>query len=71
MAELEELRLTAAQRKAFALAAPGDAINVSREEIAALRAAGGDAHAVEDAVHALLLARHRAYRAQGLAGIAP
>ena len=51
--------------------APGDAINLSRDEIGALRAAGGDAHAIQDAVYALLLARHRAYRAKGLAGIAP
>ena len=29
-----------------------------------------DAHAIEDAVRALLLARYRAYRAKGLAGIA-
>ena len=70
-AELKGLRLTPAQLKAFAHAAPGEDINLSLDEIAGLHAAGGDAHAIEDAVHALLLARHRAYRSKGLAGIAP
>ena len=70
-AELGGLRLTPAQLKAFAQAAPGEELNLSLDEIAALRAAGGDARAIEDAVHALLLARYRAYRSKGLAGIAP
>ena len=70
-ADLARLTLTPAQQKAFASPAPGEDLNVSRDEIAVLRAAGGDARAVEAAVHALLLARHRAYRAKGLAGIAP
>jgi len=69
--ELEGLRLTPAQLKAFAHATPGEDLNLSLDEIAALHAAGGDPHAIEAAVHALLLARHRAYRAKGLAGIAP
>ncbi len=69
--ELDGFRLTPAQLKAFIHAAPGDDINLSPDEIAALHAAGGDAHAVEDAVHALLLARYRAYHSRGLAGIAP
>ena len=51
-------------------AAPGDGVNVSADEIAALHAAGHDAHAITEQVHALLLRRYRAYRAQGLAGIA-
>jgi hypothetical protein len=70
-AQLERLRLTPPQLKAFARAAPGSDLNLSLDEIAALRAAGGDAHAIEGAVHALLLARYRAYRSKGLAGIAP
>jgi hypothetical protein len=70
VAELEGLRLTPAQLTAFAHAAPGEALNLSIEEIAALHAAGGEARMIEDAVHALLLARYRAYRAKGLAGIA-
>ena len=70
-AELKGLRLTPAQLTAFAHAAPGEALNLSLDEIAALHAAGGDAQATEAAVHRLLLARHRAYRSKGLAGIAP
>lgn len=70
-AELNGLRLTPPQLKAFAHAARGEDLNLSFDEIAALQAAGGDAHAVENAVHALLLARYRAYRSNGLAGIAP
>jgi hypothetical protein len=68
LAELKRLRLTPAQLKAFAQAAPGEEINLSLDEIAALHAAGADAHAIENAVRAVLLAR---YRAKGLAGIAP
>ena len=71
LAELTRLRLTPAQLKAFAQAAPGEEINLSLDEIAALHAAGADAHAIENAVRAVLLARYRAYRAKGLAGIAP
>jgi hypothetical protein len=48
----------------------GEEINLSLDEIAALHAAGADAHAIENAVRAVLLARYRAYRAKGLAGIA-
>jgi hypothetical protein len=69
--QLERLRLTPPQLAAFRRAAPGDELNLSLDEIAALRTARGDAHAVEAAVRALLLARHRAYRSKGLAGIAP
>ena len=70
-AQFAQLRLTPPQLKAFARAAPGTGLNLSLDEIAALRAAGGDAQPIEDAVHALLLARYRAYRSKGLAGIAP
>jgi hypothetical protein len=69
-ADLEGLRLTPSQLTAFARAGPGQALNLSLDEIAGLQAAGGDEHAIENAVHALLLARHRAYRSKGLAGIA-
>ena len=61
--------MTPAQLKAFAHAAPGAELNLSLGEIDALRAAGGDAPAVQYAVRALLPARYRAYRAKGLAGI--
>jgi hypothetical protein len=60
-------------------AAPGDTLNLSLPEIAsftALKGAGGAAQPqpqaqVEEAVRKMLLARYQAYRAQGLAGIAP
>src|SRR5512139_3017304 len=71
VAELSGLKLTPAQLKAFAHAAPSEDLNLSLDEIAALQATCGDEHAVENAVHALLLARYRAYRWKGLAGIAP
>jgi hypothetical protein len=70
-AQLERLRLTPAQRKALSHAAPGEDVNLSRDEIAALQAAGGEAQAIEHAFRAILLSRYRAYRARGLAGIAP
>lgn len=70
-ADLGALRLTPAQLGAFAHAAPGTAVNLSGAEIETLRAAAGDPPAVYDAVRALLLARFRAYRARGLAGITP
>jgi hypothetical protein len=69
--QLAGLKLTAAQLKAYADAKPGDALNLSSEEVAALHGAGKDAAAIQDKVHELLLARYRAYRAKGLAGIAP
>jgi hypothetical protein len=59
--------------KKFQQAAAGDALNLSAEEIAALKALGGDKAApadVEAKVKALLLARYQAYRAKGLGGIA-
>jgi hypothetical protein len=56
-------------------AEPGDTLNLSTTEIAgftALKSAGGAGQPqVEDAARRLLLARYQAYRAQGLAGIAP
>jgi hypothetical protein len=70
-ADLEGLRLTPAQRKGLARAAPGEHVNLSRDELAALDAAGGDEQAIEDVFRAILLSRYRAYRARGLAGIAP
>jgi len=71
VAQLAGLKLTPGQQKAYADAKPGDALNLSSEEMAALHAAGKDAAAIQDKVHELLLARYRAYRAKGLAGIAP
>jgi hypothetical protein len=71
MAQLAGLKLTPAQQKTYADAKPGDALNLSSEELAALSAAGKDAAGIQDKVRELLLARYRAYRAKGLAGIAP
>jgi hypothetical protein len=68
--QFEKLMLTPPQTKAYAGAAPGDRVNVSADEISALHAAGHDANAITEQVHALLLRRYRAYRAKGLAGIA-
>jgi hypothetical protein len=70
-AQLAGLKLTPAQQKAYANAKPGDALNLSSEELAALNATGKDAAAIQEKVYELLLARYRAYRAKGLAGIAP
>ena len=53
-------------------AAPGDVLNLSSQEIAAFDALDGAGTAsVEDAVRRMLLGRYQAYRAKGLAGIAP
>jgi hypothetical protein len=54
-------------------AQPGGDLNLSTEEIAAFRGLGSGAApaAVEQQVRSALLARLSAYRAQGLAGIAP
>src|SRR5262249_43242559 len=70
-AQLRPLELTPSQLKAFSAAEPGDALNLSSEEIAQLKRAGKDAGAVTEAVRALVLARYRAYRSKGLPGIAP
>ena len=65
------LKLTPNQLKAYSDAKPGDALNLSTEEVTGLNAVGKNATAVQDKVHELMLARYRAYRAKGLAGIAP
>ena len=71
MAQFAGLKLMPAQLKAYSDAKPGDDLNLSREELAALSSAGKDAAAIQDKVHQLLLARYQAYRSKGLAGIAP
>jgi hypothetical protein len=59
--------------QAYLGARPGDALNLSSEEIAAFRelGSGAGAAAVEQAIRSALLARLQAYQSQGLAGIAP
>jgi hypothetical protein len=71
VADLASLELTPAQLKAYGEAGPGDALNLSSEEIAALGAIGKDATALQATVREELLARYRAYRSRGLAGMAP
>jgi len=66
------LRIPPAELERLANAAPGDDLNLSSEEIAALRAAAPKgAEAVGDAWRGLLAERIEAYRRNGLAGIAP
>lgn len=60
------------ETRRYLSAEPGDTLNLSVAEIArfaGLKGAGQPQ--VEDAVRQMLLARYRAYRSQGLAGIAP
>lgn len=63
------------ETKRYLDAAPGDTLNLSAPEIAAFQALKGTAGAgqpqVEDELRRMLLARYQAYRAEGLAGIAP
>lgn len=57
--------------KLYANAEPGSDLNLSTAEIAEFKGVGSDTAAVTAAVKKQLLARHQAYRAKGLAGIAP
>lgn len=69
---LSGLRIPPAELERLGQAAPGGDLNLSAEEIAALRkAAPNGAEAVGDAFRVLLAARVEAYRKSGLAGIAP
>ena len=70
-ADFAKLKLTSDEARALSNAKPGDALNLSADEIAALKGSGGSPEAVLDALRKLLLARHQAYRTSGLAGIAP
>jgi hypothetical protein len=74
-ADLGHLHLAphgADEARRYATARPDDALNLSRDEIAALAPLGANATqaAVEGALQPLLEARYRAYRARGLEGIA-
>jgi hypothetical protein len=72
VADFAKLTLTADEAKALSSAKAGDALNLSASEIAAFKAlAGGSASAVQEQLRRMLLARYQAYRASGLAGIAP
>jgi hypothetical protein len=63
----------AKRAQAYVSASPGGDLNLSAGEITDFQKLGGGASpdAVEGALRAALLARLQAYRAQGLAGIAP
>jgi hypothetical protein len=72
-AKLELKGDPAKQAKGYLEAKPGDALNLSAEEIEAFRrlGVGAEVAAVESALRTLLAARVEAYRTKGLAGIAP
>jgi hypothetical protein len=66
------LRIPPAELERLARAEPGTDVNLSSDEITALRAAAPNGQeAVGDAYRGLLAARVEAYRERGLAGIAP
>jgi len=67
---LAGLSLSADEKQRYARAEPGDDLNLSSAEVAALKALGGDESGVEAALKQILLARYRAYRQQGLVGVA-
>jgi hypothetical protein len=69
----KDLRLRKESVRKFARAKPGDDTNFSAEEIEALGKLGKKptAEQVEQVIHAALLTRVEAYKAAGLAGIAP
>jgi hypothetical protein len=71
--DFAKLVLTDAHAARFRNAAPGSDLNLSAEEIATFQQLGANATtaAVTKAVHEMLTARVAAYRARGLAGIAP
>jgi hypothetical protein len=71
-ADFAGLKITGDEAKALANARPGDTLNLSAAEIAAFKAVpGGSPDAIQQQLHTMLLARYQAYRASGLAGIAP
>lgn len=67
---LAGLSLGADEKRRYARAEAGDDLNLSSAEVAALKALGGDESRVEAALKQILLGRYRAYRQQGLAGVA-
>ena len=71
--DFTKLVLTDAHAARFRSAAPGSDLNLSTEEIATFQQLGSNATtaAVTNAVREMLAARVAAYRARGLAGIAP
>jgi hypothetical protein len=71
LADFAKLQITSEEARALSAAKAGEALNLSTGEIAALAGARGAPDAVLDQLRKMLLARYQAYRASGLAGIAP
>lgn len=75
LSEFAGVKLDAATAQAYLAAQPGQALNLSSEEIAAFQALAGQpgdpVAIVTPAVHQQLQARFQSYLAKGLAGIAP
>ena len=70
VADFAKLKLTADEAKELSAAKPGQKLNLSAGEIAALSGVKGP-DGVLGELQNLLLARYQAYKASGLAGIAP
>lgn len=72
LADFAKLSITNDEARALTSAKAGEDLNLSAGEIAAFRGlAGGTTQAVQEQLRRMLLARYQAYRASGLAGIAP
>ncbi len=70
LASLDALKLGADELELYASAEAGGPLNLSREELAALKSHAGDGAALSEAVKRQLLGRYQAYRKGGLGGIA-
>jgi hypothetical protein len=72
LADFAKLTLTDDEAKTLTNAQPGESLNLSSSEIQAFQALqGSPTAAVQEQLKRMLLARYQAYRASGLAGIAP
>jgi hypothetical protein len=72
LSDFAGLQITDAAAQSLRAARPGEALNFSADEIAALDAVkGGGTPAMRAALESVLLARYQAYRAKGLGGIVP
>jgi len=71
LADFSGLTLSAAERRFYTQTGAGGDVNLSSDELAALHALDSAGPDVDLAMKKILLARYRAYRAKGLAGILP
>jgi hypothetical protein len=72
LADFAKLTLTAEEAKGLAKnIKPGDALNLSAAEIAAFKSVPDGAAPMQEQLRKMLLARYQAYKASGVAGIAP